>query len=84
MSEKERALEKVADRIERFRSAKDMDFLSTMELRLMGYLEALEDQGLLTEREVEALTRSADEVSAQRALELVGSSDQQLLPTSQA
>lgn len=70
MDDKDRALDAVTQRIEDLRSAKNTDFLSSGHLRFMGYLEALEDQGLLSEKEVRELNAEADKASDARLAEL--------------
>lgn len=76
MSERESALEVVTQRIAGLRTAKDIDSLTGGSLRLMGYLEALEDQGLLSESEVRELNDAADKATDERAAELVAAARQ--------
>lgn len=53
-------------RINEIRSAKDPDAVLSKQIRLMGYMEALEDQGLLTEKEVSAYDAQANRAAEQR------------------
>lgn len=76
MNAKNQSLEIVTERIERLRSAKDMEMLSSMQLRLMGYLEALDDQGLISNKEAEELNRAADKVNDERAAQIVANGRQ--------
>lgn len=54
--------ENIDRRIERIQKS-DGDIQASQLLRLMGYLEALEDQGLLNEKQVAEFNRIADEAA---------------------
>jgi|GEM_PF-2092046 len=66
----ERARKEVLQRIESVKTAKNDDYLTTIFFRLSGYLEAMEDQELLSEDECEALSDEASKAFHQRATEI--------------
>lgn len=69
MDKEEKAREVVERKINEIRSAKDPDAVLSKQIRLMGYMEALEDQGLLSEKEVSAYDAQADRAAEQRHAE---------------
>lgn len=69
MDKEQEARAEVERRIEQIGSAKDPDTVLTKQLRLMGYMEALEDQGLLSEKEVSAYNEQADKAGDKRNAE---------------
>ncbi|BBB70222.1 hypothetical protein UNDYM_5969 (plasmid) [Undibacterium sp. YM2] len=71
--EKEEARAAVVRRIEQISLAKDPDAVHTAQLRLMGYMEALEDQGLLSEKEVWAFDEQANIAGDKRNAEWLAS-----------
>lgn len=69
MDKEEEARAEVERRIEQISVAKDPNTVLTAQLRLMGYMEALEDQGLLSEKEVRAYNDQADKEGDKRNAE---------------
>lgn len=69
MDKEQEARDAVERRIEEIKSAKDPDAVLVKQLRLMGYMEALEDQGLLSDKEVSAYDAAADKAADQRNAE---------------
>ena len=66
MDKEQEMREAVERKIEEIRSAKDPDGVAGKQLRLMGYMEALEDQGLLSSKEVSAYDAEAGKAGDQR------------------